>query len=94
MHLAGADRAFEPAGMLVLMLLLGRGVIHPAIGAGKIFDRPDAVSHHTIMRRIALVFQPKRLLRSTTCYPDPRIRGPFDSTFLTSRRLMPLAVAT
>jgi hypothetical protein len=67
------------------MLLLRRAVIHPAIGAGKIFNRPDAVSHRTIMRRIEFVFQPKRLLRSTTCYSDPGIRGLPGSTFLTSQ---------
>jgi len=70
--------------MLVLMLLLGRGVIHPAIGAVKIFDRPDAVSHGAMMRRLDLEFQPKRLLRSTTSYPERRIHGLFGSIFLTS----------
>jgi hypothetical protein len=70
--------------MLVLILLLGRGVIHPAIGAGKIFDRPDAVSHGAMMRRIDPKFQPKPLLRSTTCYPELRILGLSGSNFLTS----------
>ena len=83
MHLAGADRAFEPAGMLVLMLLLGRGVVHPAIRAVKIFDRPDAVSHGAIMRRLDPGFQPKPLLPSTTCYPERRISGPSGNAFLT-----------
>ena len=81
--LAGADLAFESARMLVLMLLPCRGIIHPAIGAGKIFDRPDAVSHGAIMRRIGPGFQPKPLLPSTTCYPELRIPGPFGNVFLT-----------
>jgi hypothetical protein len=71
--------------MAVMMPLLCRGVIHPAIGAGKKFDRPDAVSHGAIMRRIERVFQPKRLLPSTTCYPDRGILGLSGSTFLTSK---------
>jgi hypothetical protein len=89
MDLAHANPAFKPAGMLVLILLLGRGVIHPAIWAGKIFNRPDAVSHRAIMRRIGFVFQPKLLLPSTTSYPDPRNHGLFGSAFLTSRRHKP-----
>jgi hypothetical protein len=89
MDLAHANPAFKPAGMLVLILLLGRGVIHPAIGAGKIFNRPDAVSHRAIMRRIGRVFQPKRLPPSTTSYPDPRNHGLFGSAFLTSLRRKP-----
>jgi hypothetical protein len=86
MDLAHANPAFKPAGMLMLILLLGRGVIHPAIRAGKIFNRPDAVSHRAIMRRIGLVFQPKRLPPSTTSYSDPRNHGLFGSVFLTSLR--------
>jgi hypothetical protein len=70
--------------MAVMMPLLCRGVIHPAIEAGKKFDRPDAVSHRAIMRRIERVFQPKRLLLSTTCYLDRGILGLSGSTFLTS----------
>ncbi len=84
MDFARANRAFKPAGMLVVILLHCRGVIHSAIRAGKIFNRPDAVSHRTIMRRIDLSFQPKRLLPSTSYYPDLRINGLFGSIFLTS----------
>ena len=43
--LGAADPTIETTGALVLMLLLGRGVIHPAARAGKLFGRPDAVGH-------------------------------------------------
>jgi hypothetical protein len=43
--LGAADCTVETTGALVLMLLLGRGVIHPAARAGKLFGRPDAVGH-------------------------------------------------
>ena len=83
--LAHANLTFKPAGMIMLMLLLCRGVIHPAIRAGKILDRPNAVSHRAIMRRLDLMFQPKRLLQSTTYYLDLRIRRLSGSGFLTSQ---------
>jgi len=46
-----ADPAFEMAGMLVLMLLSRRGVIHAATGAGEFFGRPYAACHCATMRR-------------------------------------------
>src|SRR5579859_2462368 len=45
MDLGIADLAVETAGMLVRMLLPGRTIIHPAIGTGEFFSRPDAVGH-------------------------------------------------
>jgi hypothetical protein len=46
-----ANPAFEIAGMLVLMLLPRRGIIHSATGAGKFFGGPDAACHGATMRR-------------------------------------------
>ena len=46
-----ANPAFEIAGMLVLMLLPRRGVIHSATGAGKFFGGPDAACHSATMRQ-------------------------------------------
>jgi len=40
-----ANLAVETAGMMVRMLLLGRGVTHPAIGADEIFGGPYAAGH-------------------------------------------------
>jgi len=73
MDLSLANLAFEPARMLMLMLLFCRSVIHPALRAGKIFDRPNAVCHLAIMRRTGHVFQPKSLPQSTTYYSNLRI---------------------
>ena len=46
-----ANRAFEPARMLVPVLLARRGVIHPATGTGELFGRPYAACHSATMRR-------------------------------------------
>jgi hypothetical protein len=92
MDLAGADLALKPAGMIVPMLLLRRGVVHPAMRARKILDRPDAVSHGAIMRCIDPAFQPKRLPPSTTSYPELRIGGLSGSALLTSSELIDFAL--
>jgi hypothetical protein len=57
-----AEHALEIAGiagMLVWMLLFGRSVIHPALGAGELLGCPFA-SHAGNMRREFLIFQSVR----------------------------------
>ena len=46
-----ANRAFEIAGMLVLILFPRRGVIHSATRAGEFFGGPDAACHDATMRQ-------------------------------------------
>ena len=53
-----ANPAFETAGMMVRMLLLGRGVTHPAIGADEIFGRPYAACHLADMPPLGGRFTP------------------------------------
>ena len=49
MHLRIADDAGETAGVLGLRFLPGRGVVHPATGAGEILCRPNAIGHGAII---------------------------------------------
>jgi hypothetical protein len=42
------------------MLFLCRNIGHPAIGAGEMFGRPDAIRHAANMRREPIIFQPVR----------------------------------
>jgi hypothetical protein len=51
------------------MLLFCRGVIEPAIVAGKMFGRPYAAGHPMNMRGGSFIFQYRTLPQLTTHYP-------------------------
>jgi hypothetical protein len=51
------------------MLLFCRGVIEPAIGAGKMFGRPYAAGHPMNMRGGSPIFQYRTLPQLMTHYP-------------------------
>lgn len=53
-----ANAAAEAAGTPILMFLPGRGVVHPATGAGELLGSPDAVGH-LVNPLTAVRFQPE-----------------------------------
>ena len=73
-----ANLAAETAGTGFRVLLFGRGVIDPAIGAGVKFGGPDAVCHAANMRRAPPIFQHRTLPPLMTHYPRMRLAAGWD----------------
>lgn len=78
--LAAANLAVETAGMLVGIVLPGRGVGQPAIGASEIFGLPYVACHARIMRSIDALFQRVSLPSSMSHYLNRRKAGGYRVT--------------